>query len=349
VRWRRGFFHLHVHAHESGLHAHGHVHGGGGHPHRTARARRPAPGVRIGVVPGMGGSAASASCLASIHDRAIAAAAGGVRALHRSLVTTLCWPRLHAQPWAHGGIFPRVAPVLAVVSRSSGLVCPEPSTSRLLSVDGGRSPLARGALAPCARRRGGAHLRGAPRVCDAAAGNSQAWGSGLKLAYGAAGPAPPPELKGGSPPRLGAGESVASLGATAQLDRATRGRGWNRAAAVASASASGRRRPSGSSALAGARQAGLALVPMGDPVSWPWLERRGGPARASPPAPSGKTYEAWVIRGGKTLRNLSEATATDVEVEGAFPAGRSSRSRSSGPVGSAVRRRSLSQPPGPMS
>ena len=53
-------------------------------------------------------------------------------------------------------------------------------------------------------------------------------------------------------------------------------------------------------------------------------ERRGGPGRASSAGPSGKTYEAWVIRGGKATPagtiHGSDGT-TDVEVEGRVPRG----------------------------
>jgi len=124
VRWRRGFFHLHLHAHESGLHAHGHVHGGGGHPHRTARARSPLQAFGIGVVHGMGGSAGvGVLLLASIHDRAIAAAALAVFALCTALSMTALSTGLGftLSRGRVAGIFPRLAPVLAVASLIFGV------------------------------------------------------------------------------------------------------------------------------------------------------------------------------------------------------------------------------------
>ena len=124
VRWRRGFFHLHLHAHESGLHAHGHVHGGGGHPHRTARARSPLQAFGIGVVHGMGGSAGvGVLLLASIHDRAIAAAALAMFAICTALSMTALSTGLGftLSRGRVAGIFPRIAPVLAVTSLIFGV------------------------------------------------------------------------------------------------------------------------------------------------------------------------------------------------------------------------------------
>ncbi len=149
-----------------------------------------------------------------------------------------------------------------------------------------------------------------------------------KLAYGAAGPAPPPELK----ERILAQarderENVASLPA--------RRRSWTAplaaAAGIAAAVAIGlgvwtATRPSESSALAKVlAQPGATLVPMGDRGAVA-VAPNGEAALAVrvPPAPSGKTYEAWVIRGGKATPagtfQGSDGT-TDVEVEGHVPRG----------------------------
>jgi ABC-type nickel/cobalt efflux system permease component RcnA len=124
VRWRRGLFHLHLHAHERGLHAHGHVHGGDNHPHRTPRARRPLQAFGIGLLHGMGGSAGvGVLLLASIHDRAIAAAALGVFALCTALsmaaLSTGLGFTLSRGPL--GAAIPRLAPVLGFASLSFGV------------------------------------------------------------------------------------------------------------------------------------------------------------------------------------------------------------------------------------
>ena len=124
VRWRRGLFHLHLHAHEGALHAHGHVHDGDAHPHRTARARSPLQAFGIGLVHGMGGSAGvGVLLLASIHDHLIAVAAlGAVRAVHGTLDGgALDRLRLHPQPEPVRNLFPRLAPVLGLMSLSFGV------------------------------------------------------------------------------------------------------------------------------------------------------------------------------------------------------------------------------------
>jgi cytochrome c biogenesis protein CcdA len=59
-RWRRGHFHTHAHAHEGVVHAHPHVHVEGvGHAHRHSHGRSPAAAFGIGLVHGVGGSAAA--------------------------------------------------------------------------------------------------------------------------------------------------------------------------------------------------------------------------------------------------------------------------------------------------
>ena len=84
-------------------------------------------------------------------------------------------------------------------------------------------------------------------------------------------------------------------------------------------------RPSESSALAKVLAQGATPVPMGD-RGVVAVAPNGEAALAVrvPPAPSGKTYEAWVIRGGKATPagtfHGSDGT-TDVEVEGRVPRG----------------------------
>jgi anti-sigma-K factor RskA len=127
-----------------------------------------------------------------------------------------------------------------------------------------------------------------------------------RLAYGAAGPTPPPELK----ERILAQarserEDVVSLPA--------RRRNWTAplaaAAAIAASVAIGlgvwtATRPSESDALAKVlAQPGAKLVPMGGRGAVA-VAPNGDAALALsvPPAPTGKTYEAWVIRDGKAAR-----------------------------------------------
>ena len=175
-----------------------------------------------------------------------------------------------------------------------------------------------------------------------------------KLAYGAAGPTPPPELK----ERILAQarserENVASLpGSPAQLDRAARGRGWIAAAVAIGLGVWTATRPSESSALAKVlAQPGATLMPMGDrgavavaPNGEAALAVRVPPARAARRTRHGSSAAARPLRP----EPFREATARRTSrSRGTFPAARSSRSRSSGPAGSTVRRRSLSQPPGP--
>jgi anti-sigma-K factor RskA len=126
------------------------------------------------------------------------------------------------------------------------------------------------------------------------------------LAYGADGPAPPPELKDRILTRARSErENVASISA--------RRRNWTAplaAAAVLAASVAiglgvwTATRPSGSDALAKVlAQPGAKLVPM-DGRGAVAIAPNGDAALALsvPPAPAGKTYEAWVIRSGKASR-----------------------------------------------
>lgn len=61
VRWRRGAFHAHPHAHGEAVHAHPHAHEGTGHDHAHAEdlGRSPLVSFGIGLVHGVGGSAAA--------------------------------------------------------------------------------------------------------------------------------------------------------------------------------------------------------------------------------------------------------------------------------------------------
>jgi anti-sigma-K factor RskA len=170
------------------------------------------------------------------------------------------------------------------------------------------------------------HLAVCERCREELAGLREAAAS---LAYGAAGPAPPPQLK----ERILAQarserENVASL-------PARRRRRWTAplaaAAAVAAAVAIGfgvsaATRPGEGSALAKVLgQPGARLVPMGENGAVA-VAPNGEAAIALrvPRAPSGKTYEAWVIRNGKAtpagLFRGSEGTS-DVDVERSVPRG----------------------------
>lgn len=77
LRWRSGRYHLHVHDHDGRLHTHVHAHArADDHRHRHLTVRTPLQAFAIGVVHGVGGSAAVALLLlASIRDEVSAAAA----------------------------------------------------------------------------------------------------------------------------------------------------------------------------------------------------------------------------------------------------------------------------------
>jgi ABC-type nickel/cobalt efflux system permease component RcnA len=84
VRWRRGYLHIHPHSHGAISHAHPHVHDHGGahghephhHSHAEALGRSPLAAFGIGLVHGVGGSAAaSVLVIAAVSDRAEAVAA----------------------------------------------------------------------------------------------------------------------------------------------------------------------------------------------------------------------------------------------------------------------------------
>jgi cytochrome c biogenesis protein CcdA len=74
-RWRRGELHVHRHAHGALEHAHPHFHGGS-IEHAHAHLRSPLAAFGVGLVHGVGGSAAAAILmLASLESRASAALA----------------------------------------------------------------------------------------------------------------------------------------------------------------------------------------------------------------------------------------------------------------------------------
>ena len=107
-----------------GAKAHGHVHKGDGHPHRTAKARSLLQAFGIGLLHGMDGSAGvGVLLLASIHDRLIAVAALGLFAL----CTALSMAALSTgfgftlSRSAVRNVFPRLAPVLGLMSLSFGV------------------------------------------------------------------------------------------------------------------------------------------------------------------------------------------------------------------------------------
>lgn len=96
VRWRRGYWHVHAHTHDGRPHVHLHAHEMGDHRHTHAHG---APSVRsagtafaVGLVHGVGGSAAvGLLLLASIDARALALGAlvffAGFTALSMTLIS----------------------------------------------------------------------------------------------------------------------------------------------------------------------------------------------------------------------------------------------------------------------
>jgi cytochrome c biogenesis protein CcdA len=84
-RWRRGCFHTHPHAHGGVVHAHPHVHEAGSTaPHRHPHERSPLAAFGIGLVHGVGGSAAAGVLLVG----AVSDTTQGVAALALFAATT---------------------------------------------------------------------------------------------------------------------------------------------------------------------------------------------------------------------------------------------------------------------
>lgn len=128
----------------------------------------------------------------------------------------------------------------------------------------------------------------------------------VALAYGSVGPKPPPELK----ERILA-QARAERPAAVPLER--RRRNWTAplaaTAAIAAAAAIvlgvwGATRSNGTDPISSVlAQPGAKLVPLGSSGSVAVAPSGDAAlALAVPPAPSGKTYEAWVIRGGQPVR-----------------------------------------------
>ncbi len=124
VRWRRGLFHLHLHAHDGTAHLHGHVHPSAPHGHAVRPARTPWQAYAIGLVHGIGGSAAvGVLLLATIHDRAIALAALALFAVCTAISMTALSSgfglTLSSRPVARS--FERLAPLLGLASLAFGI------------------------------------------------------------------------------------------------------------------------------------------------------------------------------------------------------------------------------------
>ena len=138
------------------------------------------------------------------------------------------------------------------------------------------------------------------------------------LAYGAAGPAPPPELK----ERI-LTEAAAERPNVVSLPQP---RSWTAplaaAAAIAAAVAIGvgvyaATRPASSDPLASVlAQPGAKLVPMGDRGALAVApDGTAAIALTVPRAPEGKTYEAWVIRDGAAQRAGLFSGATVLRID----------------------------------
>jgi len=138
------------------------------------------------------------------------------------------------------------------------------------------------------------------------------------LAYGAVGPAPPPELK----ERILA-EAAAERPNVVSLPQR---RSWTAplaaAAAIAAAVAIGvgvyaATRPASSDPLASVlAQPGAKLVPMGDRGALAVApDGTAAIALTVPRAPAGKTYEAWVIRDGAAQRAGLFSGATVLRID----------------------------------
>jgi ABC-type nickel/cobalt efflux system permease component RcnA len=124
VRWRRGGFHAHVHAHEGTIHRHLHPHGAGkGHGHEHVTVRSPVQAFGIGLVHGVGGSAAvGLLLLASIGDRTVALGAlvlfAAATAVSMAVVSSGLGYALGSAPVR--ARFERLAPGLALLALAFG-------------------------------------------------------------------------------------------------------------------------------------------------------------------------------------------------------------------------------------
>lgn len=91
-RWRRGRFHAHIHVHDGVVHRHLHDHPGRSvaHGHEHVLARSPVHACAVGLVHGVGGSAAvGILLLASIPDQTRAAVALALLAVSTALAMTI--------------------------------------------------------------------------------------------------------------------------------------------------------------------------------------------------------------------------------------------------------------------
>ncbi len=127
VRWRRGHYHSHAHSHAGVLHAHPHVHesehGSGisrhSHAHSEGLGRSPLAAVGIGMVHGVGGSAAVGILVVSagssqIHGMAALVLFASGAAVSMALVSTLFGWLL-----ARGSITQRVSSLVPLLALGS--------------------------------------------------------------------------------------------------------------------------------------------------------------------------------------------------------------------------------------
>lgn len=124
VRWRRGLFHVHAHEHDGRVHAHLHGHEREqGHAHAHAeRTRREL--VAVGLVHGMGGSAAVAVLLlASVESVPLAAVSLVVIALCSAIAMSIFSMGVSATLLTRRGrrAFARLAPAVGATSAAFGV------------------------------------------------------------------------------------------------------------------------------------------------------------------------------------------------------------------------------------
>lgn len=127
VRWRRGRFHAHTHVHGGAVHRHLHDHRveAGSHGHEHVLARSPVQACVVGLVHGVGGSAAvGILLLASIPDQTRAAVALALFAVSTAIAMTALSLGF---AWVLGRTSIRRAlevavPALGVVSLAFGIV-----------------------------------------------------------------------------------------------------------------------------------------------------------------------------------------------------------------------------------
>ncbi len=133
VRWYRGYFHLHPHVHDGQMHAHPHMHEHPrhaphperhGHRHAEGLGRSPVAAFGIGLIHGIGGSAAAGVLLAGAAPTPSAAIVALLLFALGTAVSMLLVTSFFGALLAHPAVSGRLAwmiPTLGVISLGFGV------------------------------------------------------------------------------------------------------------------------------------------------------------------------------------------------------------------------------------